>query len=190
MDDAAFGLNECQRVFFSAGIRYMFRPPSDNISRETFQEARVDDLPKEFRKLLENTEPGCTTLWTYAELGQDLMGLGSANRSRVLKQLIQALAWPKGSICFWPFTLWKDESLLFQPDIFLLGLHTLVPRAIVYFESQSVQNNISFHEQMVSVLNLCDVSHVSLPDFHEFDRAELIDPRVLERLQSLKDSLS
>ncbi|MDL2316259.1 hypothetical protein LJC59_04185 [Desulfovibrio sp. OttesenSCG-928-A18] len=44
-------------------------------------------------------------VWTYPELGADLTGTGSRERSDYLKRLIQALGLPKGSSSFWPLCL-------------------------------------------------------------------------------------
>ncbi|MDR1686114.1 MAG: hypothetical protein LBR82_06720 [Desulfovibrio sp.] len=57
-----------------------------------------------WRALLEKTRPA-PLVWTYEELGSDLQGNASAERSRCLKALIAALALPRGSSSFWPLSL-------------------------------------------------------------------------------------
>jgi hypothetical protein len=51
-------------------------------------------------------------LWTYAELGADLLlpGRGADERSACLKDIIARLRLPRGTSCFWPFLLPEDDA--------------------------------------------------------------------------------
>ncbi|MDR2123972.1 MAG: hypothetical protein LBP38_03185 [Desulfovibrio sp.] len=57
-----------------------------------------------WRALLEKTQPA-PLVWTYEELGCDLQGTPSAQRSHCLKALIAELRLPRGSSAFWPLCL-------------------------------------------------------------------------------------
>jgi hypothetical protein len=57
-----------------------------------------------WRALLEKTPPA-PLVWTYEELGRDLQGNASPERSRFLKTLLAALSLPRGSSAFWPLDL-------------------------------------------------------------------------------------
>jgi hypothetical protein len=61
-------------------------------------------LPAPWRALLEKTRPA-PLVWTYEELGNDLLGNASAERSRCLRALLADLSLPRGSSAFWPLSL-------------------------------------------------------------------------------------
>jgi hypothetical protein len=60
--------------------------------------------PASWRALLEKTPPA-PLVWTYEELGSDLLGDASPERSHCLKTLIGALSLPRGTSAFWPLDL-------------------------------------------------------------------------------------
>lgn len=79
-------------------------------------------------------------LWTYAELGQDLLGQGDPQRSALLKHLISALAFPKGGSAFWPFSLPGLECVqhpdVFEQSPFFLGLCRIQPQVLIVLGPQ------------------------------------------------------
>lgn len=190
MDDATFGLNECQRVFFTAGIRHILRPSIVHVSREKTQGVSPEELPDAYRKLLKNTEPGCATLWTYAELGPDLMGNASADRSRLLKNIIGNLAWPKGSISFWPFTVAENGRQLLKPDIFWLGVQALAPRSVIVFGQHVFEELLNMHEELRDFVLSQTIPFVWLQELNTIAVNGDIDRGLIDMLQNLKQSLS
>ena len=82
-------------------------------------------------------------LWTYPELGLDLAGAGSPERSTFLRTLISQLALPKGSSAFWPFALPEDANLVSNISVFNEGLHLLSPAVILYFGRSTLQETLS-----------------------------------------------
>jgi hypothetical protein len=75
-----------------------FRPSSDNAPPSAGQ------FSAPWRALLEKTR-SAPLVWTYEELGSDLQGNASVERSRCLKALIAQLSLPRGSSAFWPLGL-------------------------------------------------------------------------------------
>jgi len=189
MDDATFGLNECQRVFFGAGIRHILRLPEPHVSREMFQPVSQEDLPVPLQVLLRKNAPGSATLWTYAELGLDLMGKGSSERSKYLKKLIQLLGWSKGSICFWPYTLIEGDVSRPRPEYFMYGLQELKPKSIVVFGKQPLHDMLLFHEPLKSYVEENPLPFLWLNDLSILDQNCIIDQNTVDALQTLKNSL-
>ena len=60
-------------------------------------------MPQAFAARFASLGPA-PVLWTYAHLGADLCGQGSAERSAFLRSVIQNLRLPKGTSVFWPFS--------------------------------------------------------------------------------------
>lgn len=54
-------------------------------------------------------------IWTYWELGRDLLGDPSPQRRNFLRQLIQTMRLPKGNIAFWPLAVPQGAEL--APDV-------------------------------------------------------------------------
>jgi hypothetical protein len=79
-------------------VQHSASPPPDSLL------SSIAQFPPPWRALLEKTRPA-PLVWTYEELGSDLQGNASAERSRCLKSLIAALALPRGSSAFWPLSL-------------------------------------------------------------------------------------
>ncbi|MDR2161322.1 MAG: hypothetical protein LBO77_04185 [Desulfovibrio sp.] len=85
-------------------------------------------------------------LWTYAELGQDLLGGGNRERSEGLREIIGKLRLAKGSSVFLPLTFEDDwPGLLLRasapPDavFFRQGLAQVNPKAVIFFGEHSLR---------------------------------------------------
>lgn len=61
-------------------------------------------LPEHWKLLLNKVRPA-PVIWTYLELGEDLMIKGDPSRSAMLKELIASLGLQKGTSSFLPLTL-------------------------------------------------------------------------------------
>ena len=73
------------------------------------------------------------TVWTYMELGLDLSGNPDPVRRETLLKLTSALAWPKGSITYWPLAVPKDGNLAPDKNLFHKGAMAIRARLIVCF---------------------------------------------------------
>jgi hypothetical protein len=80
------------------------------------------------------------TVWTYLELGRDMlagtagatdMGAGPEVQARrgLFRNIIQNMAWPKGSVAFWPLAAEGDP----EPELFWRGVDHLQAEAVVVF---------------------------------------------------------
>lgn len=108
-----------------------------------------DLWPEEWRTLLARTRPA-PLVWSYAELGEDLMGAGNKERSESLRKLIGSLQLPRGSSAFWPLRLPEKRAdsqsspmreqgrTPPQAKIFLEGLALLEPKALVLIGPSAV----------------------------------------------------
>ena len=113
--------------------------------------------PEAWQALFARTRPA-PVLWTYPELGLDLGGEGSKQRSACLRELIGKLQLSKGSSTFWPLRLdYKDQADspdspdsvgspgcaaqgIARPDaeMFKSGLFLLEPKVVVFIGPESI----------------------------------------------------
>ena len=75
-------------------------------------------------------------LWTYAGLGDDLMGEADPGRRQVIARMIMALKHPGGTHVFWPYVL-PGEDFSDQPSLFWSGVEKLDPRVLLIFGSDA-----------------------------------------------------
>lgn len=124
-------------------------------------------VPDEWQKLLART-PAAPVLWSYDELGLDLVGKGSPERSACLRTIIGRLSLPKGSSAFWPYSL-PDAggSLRINLNAYHFGLSRLHPSVIVLLGMDAVKAvspiltlHIPFMQQVHE-----GRLHILLPDF-------------------------
>lgn len=59
----------------------------------------------QWQELTKRIDRRSLAVWTYWELGQDLLGEASETRRCFLRQLIQTMRLPKGNIAFWPLAV-------------------------------------------------------------------------------------
>jgi len=86
--------------------------------------------------------PRPLVLWTYAGLGDDLVGTADRARQEVMKTLLLSLRHPGGTHVFWPCRLPSDgvqetEKGESPPSLFWSGEALLRPRAILVFGAES-----------------------------------------------------
>ena len=100
--------------------------------------ATPDTWPTAWQDLFARTKPA-PILWTYPELGLDLSGQGSSQRSACLRELIGKLQLPRGSSTFWPLCL-EENGAQAQAGtgIFKGGLFELAPKVVVLIGPRSV----------------------------------------------------
>lgn len=79
--------------------------------------------------------PRPLVFWTYAGLGDDLMGTANAHRQQAIVRLLSALRHPGGTHVFWPYAL--PEYAASVPSLFWSGVELLKPRVILIFGSEA-----------------------------------------------------
>lgn len=86
---------------------------------------------------LAKVPPSPLSVWTYAQLGQDLTGQGDPARGNLWRQLLRALELPRGSVGFWPSFLPPGEVNQQSLSVFVEGLIRIAPRTVVFFSDDS-----------------------------------------------------
>ena len=82
-------------------------------------------------------------LWTYHELGEDLLGTGGSDRGAFFKSLIGDLRLPKGSSVFWPSAIPvqnQDGPALMEanPALYAAGVRRLNPQVMIVFGERAI----------------------------------------------------
>lgn len=81
--------------------------------------------------------PMSQTVWTYRDLAVDLSGQPDPERRNLLSRLIKSLAWPGGSITFWPYSvLHGDRPLRCSFSLFWRGVSIIRPKFLVSFDKE------------------------------------------------------
>ena len=99
--------------------------------------------PESWQALLARTR-SAPILWSYPELGLDLSGRGSSERSACLREIIGKLQLPKGTSTFWPMPAPEaDESGVCEGpprgSLFAEGVRLLQPSVIVLLGIRAVE---------------------------------------------------
>lgn len=151
----------------------------------------VGAWPEDWQSLYHKTRPA-PLVWTYQELGQDLLGEGNPQRSSLLKSLIQSLRLQKGTSTFWPLSLSSplpasaaqqkavspslteanasgEKAIAHSPDAywFSAGVQLLQPKALLLFGIDAVRltgTPLSLHLPFTQELH-SGVLWILLPDF-------------------------
>ena len=132
MGFAALHMNERFRPWYEAGLRFLYREgttPEEDCEQNTVRrEIPWDRVWEKYRPKLARRGK---TMWTYWDLGYDLGGRPDPGRRKLLKALMDALGWPKGSIAFWPVAYLEDEDLFPNPDLFWRGVREARSRVVI-----------------------------------------------------------
>ena len=117
-------------------------PTSENVQRPSeqhgLQKANVipqHRWPVSWRNRFDATRKG-RVAWTYAQLGQDLLGMqtdGLEKRRNFLQNLLRDLGHPAGTHTFWPAMMPADPDAAFKPapGVFWSGAKLLGARVVV-----------------------------------------------------------
>ncbi len=132
-------LSETMRPWHTAGLRFLF---PDNSTCETTADSLCSDpaaeLPEEIlQQLYAKVCTPCFSVWTYWELGEDLLLTPSQKRRTCLAALMRQLGWPKGSITFWPVAIPTENSVSPFVSLFWQTLAQIQPKLIVVFGRQA-----------------------------------------------------
>ena len=139
---------------------------------------------------LNATRPGLI-VWTYAALGQDLLGVqseGLDKRRAFLSQLLRDLNHPGGTHTFWPVILPEsaEPNAPFTPDAdsFWAGMARLKARAVVALGDDAVQalglpQPLGFMQQTIYrgalVLSVWDVADLLLGEASRSKYRSMLD---------------
>lgn len=100
----------------------------------------VEQWPPVWAAQLGKTQPA-PVLWTYPDLGLDLTGRGSAQRSTLLKHLIGQLHLPRGTSAFWPFSIPETAAEpALEEALFVSGMKQLHSKVVICFGPESLQH--------------------------------------------------
>ena len=171
-------------------------PQSPDPPRETSPQRPVPvrnlptQLPPAWAQRLQATRRGLI-VWTYAALGQDLLGVqseGLDKRRAFLSQLLRDLNHPGGTHTFWPVILPEsaEPNAPFTPDAdsFWAGMARLKARAVVALGDDAVQalglpQPLGFMQQTIYrgalVLSVWDVADLLLGEASRSKYRSMLD---------------
>lgn len=130
MGDAFHALPENLNVLRMAGIRHLFASSAQtNDDGPSYAALEAEPWPAFLAKAPRNS----LSIWTYPELASDWTVSPHEDRKRLWMTLIKALAFPKGSLGFFPFALAGEANQGRAAMEFYLGIARIAPRSIVYF---------------------------------------------------------
>lgn len=92
-----------------------------------------EEWPALWRERLKATRPG-RVAWTYARLGQDLLGErteGLDDRRAFIGRLLRDMNHPVGTHTFWPVCLHEEGAMKSAPEIFWSGIALLGARFVM-----------------------------------------------------------
>ena len=105
--------------------------------------ALLENLPEPWPMFAAKSKPGCPLLWTYQELGLDLLGRGAPARSNIIKKIIATLKLPAGSSNFWPHSVPEQtpQGQEFKQELhfFEQGFNILDPQFLLIFGKPSLE---------------------------------------------------
>jgi hypothetical protein len=144
----------------------------------------LSPFPKALAPLVTKHLKPCSVLFTYRELGFDLTGKSSASRSKALREVIASLAWPKGTIGYWPIAIPEGDELHIDLANFWLAARLMQAKHIVCFGASSYdlltrRNDMQYGSSLV----LDSACHL-LPDLESL--AESAPATLAEALSTLK----
>ena len=123
-------------------------------------------------------------LWTYEQLGEDLLGTPDPERREILQRLLGALN--LGPVHnFWPFSEPDGQGALrLQPKIFFEGLTRLAPKCVIFLGGQEIAGiTAPGVPELFKLMSYQDtgVFCVHFPDIHEL----AANPALLQQMAGL-----
>lgn len=129
-----------------------------------------------------------TVLFTYEELGYDLTGKSSPIRSKTLRELISYLAWPKGTVGYWPIAIPAGDRVVIDLSGFWLAARLMRAKHIVCFGESAYEKlcgSIEMHTTHANAQRPACVLSPSLESLSELDEAARLDAFSLLKSLSL-----
>lgn len=127
-------------------------PRPASLSRPASANLDSGRWPGQWQKLFAKARPA-PVLWTYHELGLDLLGGGEAARGALFRRLLSELRLPKGTSAFWPTAVPQEAPgsanaatdsdfgpLEANAPVFWAGMTLLKPRVMVVFGVAALQD--------------------------------------------------
>lgn len=116
-------------------------PEQDTFSQPPPAAAAISNMKHPgWTRLAASIQRRSFVVWTYWELGQDLLGKASGVRRSFLKQLIQAMRLPKGNIAFWPLALPLDAGFELDLEWFWRGVSRYSAEQVCCFGDDARQH--------------------------------------------------
>jgi len=146
MDHAHPYLNESIQVLRMAGIRHVLK-------REVASEQ--DLLGTEpWVRILGRIPPSPRFIWTYDELGDDLLGVPNKLRGQLWRRVIAGLRLPPGSVGFLPYNLPSDNGLILQFAAFAQALCRIRPAMLIVFSSRYKEQLLQCMDRLQSTMDI------------------------------------
>lgn len=140
MDLAEHALSESDRILKRLGITVRWcarlteseRPDTEAPTQSRIEPPPTDlspHIPPLLRSLFHGKHPPVQTLWSYAELTNDLQALETSSRLNLFRKIQQAASaqggWNPDDICVWP--------IMAEPHVVEAGLDFFRPQRILFF---------------------------------------------------------
>ena len=149
MAETNLNIKEGLRPWEQAGLKFLLiNRPVRELAKSAPRQTERDEhdppeqtslWPEPWASLFKAVRRPARTVWTYMELGLDLSGSPDPARRETLLKLTSALAWPKGSIAYWPLAVPKDGNLAPDKTLFLKGAMAIRARLIVCFGRKAAE---------------------------------------------------
>ncbi|WP_462323676.1 hypothetical protein [Desulfoplanes sp.] len=97
------------------------------------------DLPPSLRDYFTRITIPSFSVWTYWDLPVDLGPTPNKARQKLVKNMLGALGWPKGSAVFWPLSRLQQNTLVADVDLFTYGIRAITPVYIFCFGEQGCE---------------------------------------------------
>lgn len=147
-----------------------WRRPGSDLERRTCLSASSDrcaaphtlDLPVPWGGF--RVPPAPRIAWTYFDLGLDLGGRTDAGRRTLFRGLVRDLAWPSGTIAFWPAAVLAPEgadALIPSAELFWRGMDAMGLRQVACFGRRAL-SVICPGAEPSAVRHITEAGHVVL----------------------------
>lgn len=130
-----------QRNWRKCGLRFLIAPPGSQEPQKQGTEQQPDFAPPEpwlsqWNRLAARP---CPLLWSYFELGPDLLTSGPCQRLALFSKICASLKIPQEWIVFWPLAENTAQGLKPRLDIFWQGVDWIQPAYLVIFGQQAMR---------------------------------------------------
>lgn len=130
MDSSSLNLAVPYSPWLYSGIQYFFIPRLNYSSADL---SNPHKWPYPWNELFLKTSPNPSIIITYFYLSKDFTDAPDLNRKKFLLNFIFKLSLPKGSISFWPYSVYYDHKNHIKIDIFMQTLEYFSPSVIICF---------------------------------------------------------
>jgi len=92
-----------------------------------------DAWPAPWDTYLQRIRKPAEVVFTYWDLALDLGSSPDAQRRDLWKRMLTGLAWPPGTVAFWPVCVAESGSVLAKPALFWRGVAEFGAQTVVVF---------------------------------------------------------